>query len=230
MIDFVSLLYADQSLDALESLRPSGGVEGHMQTLYEAHRLELAGMRDQAAELLRQLTQDREAESRVRLWAATALRSWEMPPQMNDPLAHGAVVSIAAEGGKQEVIAAYRDGSMRYVVNAVPLGIYQGGDPAADHAITVILEHADRMLRTQDDRSTGTRPRITLLTLRGNEDATRRCGANELIGDFAKLLNALVPIRGRSRGRQFAMGKGQASTADALTTTSSGQANGNPRH
>jgi hypothetical protein len=33
VIDFVSLLYADQTLDALESLRPGRGVEGSMHAL-----------------------------------------------------------------------------------------------------------------------------------------------------------------------------------------------------
>jgi hypothetical protein len=117
-------------------------------------------------------------------------------------------VSIAAEGDKrEEAIAAYRDGSMRYVVGGVPLAIYQGGDPAGDQAVRVILKRADRIRGAQDVCSTGIRPRITLLTLRGNEDATRRSGANVLVSDFAKLLNALLPIRGRSRGRQFAIGK-----------------------
>ena len=149
--DFVSLLYADQSLDALESLRSGRAVEGSMRTLYEARQLELAGRRDQAVELLQQLTQDQQAESRVRLWAATALRSWGTPPQMSDAtVALGAVMTIAAEGDKkEETIAAYRDGSMRYVVGGVPLAIYQGGDPGSDKAIRVILECADRMLGTR---------------------------------------------------------------------------------
>jgi hypothetical protein len=191
-----------------------------MQTLYEARRLELAGMRDQAVDLLRTLTQDQQAESRMRLWAATALRSWGSLPHTSDhPVALGVVVEIAADGNKEEAIAAYRDGSMRYARGGVPLAIYQGGDPASDHAIRVILERADRMLSAQDVGGTGTRPRITLLTLRGNTDATRRSGANELISDLAKLLTALLSMRGRSQGRRFAIGKDRVSTADALTTS-----------
>jgi len=174
-----------------------------MRTLFDAQELDRTGKRQEAAHMLGLLTQDQNAASRVRLWAAATLRCWGFVSEGPDTdIAIGVVLKISRHKD-EEVIAAYRDGSLRYVVNGVPLAIYEGGDPTCDDTIRTTLANADQMVRGPEIYAGLTRPAITILTFRGPTDASYRQGANALIQHFAKALIALSALQKTLQGRVF---------------------------
>jgi hypothetical protein len=201
--DFISLLYADQSLEELHALRPAVRGAGTMATLFDARELDRTRRRQEAVGRLILLTQDPNAASRVRLWAATTLRSWGFVSEGPDAAVGLGVVLRIGHLKDEQIIAAYRDSSLRYVVNGVPLAVYEGGDRSCDQAISTALAHADQMIHGEEIYAGLTRPSVTILTFRGHIDGTYRHGADALIQYFAKSLLALSALQKTLHGRAF---------------------------
>lgn len=205
MTDFTSLLEADQTLDELlhDARAPADGELARLHEAREAHR---RGDRARAVRLLLRVTGDGAARSRVRLWAAATLRTWGGAATEAEPAVLGVVVTLAAVDARQ-VLAVYRDGSARYVVGERPAAVYEGGDAACQRAIDATLARAESLRTLPAIGDVDRDPRILLLTLHGNEDATGRSGARELMRGLAGLLDALRALRHRCHSHTYSLAR-----------------------
>ncbi|HKA89146.1 MAG TPA: hypothetical protein VKE22_15870 [Haliangiales bacterium] len=167
---FKPMLFADQSLDELiATMSPPGGVladarglllggdaAGAEVALVAAmvanpdeigtwHRLLLGasqlarGSRDAAIRTLRAIA-DGAAESRPRLWAWRALRDAGAPPDDPDVVL-GAIVEVNTVEGI-DTLAAYADGSARYLLHTGQRVLWDRPDGRLDEAIARVMSAA----------------------------------------------------------------------------------------
>lgn len=109
------MLFASQSLKELAARAQLDGTPGPFQSISDASKLVDAGTKEEALALLRRILDTPKLETRLELWVWSALRELGQAP---DPkLAYevlGAIVEFPTGGGC-DTLAAYVDGSARYL-------------------------------------------------------------------------------------------------------------------
>ena len=91
------------------------GESGPFQRLADADRLVDAGMEKEAISVLNGILSLPKVETRVQLWVWSALRQLGVQPELRNALEIlGVVVEVPMHGG-YDTLAAYRDGSARYL-------------------------------------------------------------------------------------------------------------------
>jgi hypothetical protein len=234
---FKPFLFADQDLDALVAdLAPPPGALAEAKSRLDAgdpgeaevvltaamltrpdevgawHRLALAaaqvrrGNRAAATRTLRTLA-DASGESRIRLWAWTALRGLGVapPPDVADRV-EGVVAEV--EGGHGvETLAAYADGSARYLLANGAKVIWDAPDDRLARAVTGVIAAAERSVAAT---APGRRPgepgpgmaRLTVLTpagARASEESLADAAADSspraaLFGAVTELLKQVLAL------------------------------------
>lgn len=108
-------LFGTQSLaEQIKRLKPEG--EGSpFHTIAEAYALKKSGSEEQAISLLRNLLKDPDIETRVRLWVWSGLRELGESPQLERAHEALGVVIEMPSGDGFDTLAAYVDGSARYL-------------------------------------------------------------------------------------------------------------------
>ena len=201
MTGAIDLLGADLPLATLQRLitRPvsMGTVISSLRVAYD---LDLRGDRVAATRLLADVVRDDRAPSRVKLWAARSLIGWghALPIQVSLDVM-GVVVHI----DDVSVLAAYRDGSLRYIQNNVPLIVYDGGNVICDQGISLVMAIADFMAQTPLEVEELGPKQVELLRLRQTINATQQSGAKGLVITLSKIIQILLNIRGKGQHRLF---------------------------
>lgn len=106
----------EQANDQFDLLRESGEGEGEIwYHIVAAYSRSKAGRMLEAKQELRRLLEYTEIESRLRIWAWNKLRQWsvEPEPEIADQV-YGVVLEVGVPDGV-ELVAAYEDGSSRYI-------------------------------------------------------------------------------------------------------------------
>ncbi|MBI5199976.1 MAG: hypothetical protein HY925_00185 [Elusimicrobia bacterium] len=143
------LLFADQDLDALlDRLPPEdrgltrGSTRNPWPLLYMARALRAEGRLAPAAILLRQVGEGPDVETRVRLWAWRALRELRVRPEAGEAReVLGVVFELPLSMGV-DTLAAYRDGTARYVNQGGAILHFRGEDPRISRLLLKLLGEA----------------------------------------------------------------------------------------
>ena len=170
MAHLVPFLYANQTLAELSD-NVAGTAHSDasgLATLLRAKTLYDSGSADAATNLLADLIDRAVAPTRVRLWAAAALRARGMMPSgPGAELAQGIVMDVPIAGGR-DVLAVYRDGTAHFVSHAGASAIYDGGDAARSALCAKIVAAAERIVAASKGFALPANlPKITILTLSG---------------------------------------------------------------
>jgi hypothetical protein len=162
------LLFADQLVTQLPALPPVDNADwpGRLALAAESIRKSQPAA---AIEALRAVMADETAASRAVLWAATTLRMLGQSPARADDVL-GAVLEVPV-GNSTDVLAAYADGTARYVNHAGPMIIWEVPDPTVHNLIRDLLAIASPAVKhTVPAQRIGEAPsvRLTLLLTTGN--------------------------------------------------------------
>lgn len=151
------VLYGDVPMDDWPPSEEGPDVEPWV-TFVRARAAFRAGFTDEAAARWLRIARDATVEARCALQAWTFLRAAGVRPALGeDTLLHGVVLEMAMHGG-HDVLAAYRDGSARYLN-------YAGGvvvsDVPADDVVEVVrvAEPLARVIGTWDEPALPPLPR-----------------------------------------------------------------------
>lgn len=192
----IHLLYAHQTLEELASIiqEGDGSASDEPTALKRAYTLMVQGSVAEARQLLADLV-ERASASRVRLWAARALRDQGLWPNGEMALlAQGVVMEVPLDTGK-DVLAVYRDGTARFFSHAGAVLVYEGRDRRCDRLCQQIIAAADQVVSAPKGFALPEgSPCLTVLTLSGEIRAgtdsplkALRLGA-ELIRRFSSLI------------------------------------------
>jgi hypothetical protein len=174
---FTDLLFADQSLDELlvSRNRDEFPLQANVWTqLTEAAACLRRDERTRASELLLAITGNSNTETRVLLWSWTALRGLGVHP-MPDVAAQikGVVIQIPMGKGA-DVLAAYADGTARYVNHSGKIIVWDLPDAHMGNIVHKVLERS-KNLNTDEAIALADRPddavRVTIMTFNGNRYA-----------------------------------------------------------
>lgn len=202
---FTDLLYADQSLDELlsaanhEDLPRQVDVWTH---LTEAAACLRRNERERASELLLGITAKPDAGTRVLLWSWTALRGLGVHPKTDEGAQIKGVVIRVPMGSGADVLAAYADGTARYVNHSGKVIAWDLPDAHIGNIVRTVLDRAKDL--TTDAPTTGTSRsgddvvRVAVLTLGGNRFAEvpmrslRTSPINQVLTVGAELMGNLI--------------------------------------
>jgi hypothetical protein len=201
MAHLIPFLYADQSLAEL-SVNVAGAAHSDapgLATLLRAKSLYDAGSAAAATDLLAELIDRAVAPTRVRLWAAAALRERGlMPSGPGAELAQGIVMDVPVPGGR-DVLAVYRDGTAHFVSRAGAAAVYDGGDPAKSALCAQIVAASERIVSASKGFSLPANlPKLTILTLSGPIVAGSQSPTEEPLRLGATLVAALARTNERA--------------------------------
>lgn len=202
---FTDLLFADQSLDELlistnrDDLSLQADVWMH---LTEAAACLRRDERTRASKLLLEITANPNTETRVLLWSWTALRGLGVHPKPNEAdQIKGAVIQVPMAKGA-DVLAAYADGTARYVNHSGKIIVWDLPDAHIGNIVRTVLECSKDLdvgaptavaARAGDDVV-----RVTVLTLNGNRFAEapmrslRVSPINQVLTAGAELMGNLI--------------------------------------
>jgi hypothetical protein len=108
-------LFACQPMNVLVQQLKLDGTPGPFQTISNANELANAGRREEAKSRLRSILDLPNLETRIQLWAWSALRELgERPDPQSGKEVLGVVVEVPVRGA-YDTLAAYQDGSARYL-------------------------------------------------------------------------------------------------------------------
>ena len=108
-------LFACQSLKVLVPRLKLDGSPGPFQTIADAVKLEDAGKKEEARARLHTVLAVPNLETRIQLWVWSGLREWgEEPEAKSGKEVLGVVVEVPVQGA-YDTLAAYQDGSARYL-------------------------------------------------------------------------------------------------------------------
>lgn len=132
-------LFADTELDKLLGRLSSDAKSNPPFAIFaQAAEERNAGNKEKAVALLKGLTQGE--ESRVELYAWTALREFgEMPPPERAKEVLGVIVEVAMNGG-EDMVAAYPEHTARYYNHAGGGVVWETDDPRLNLQIDALLE------------------------------------------------------------------------------------------
>jgi len=170
---FTELLFADQTLDELlvspdEETFPEE-VCGLLARAAEHIR---QGEKARAARILLEITANPNMETRMLLWSWAALRRLDVHPQYPDEdVIKGVVIQVPIENGV-DVLAAYSDGTARYVNHSGKVIVWDIPDASITSIIYKLLECSKSLrgavAKASVDHSVSGLVRVTLLTFKGN--------------------------------------------------------------
>lgn len=159
------LLFASQSLkEQVQNIHLDGST-GPFQSIVDAAKLADTGKKEEAISLLRSVLDTPPLETRLQLWVWSGLRELGQKP---DPkLAHevlGAIIEMPSRGG-YDTLAAYVDGSARYL-NFSGAAIFWDADDSAIKSLCQALVDATIPASNQ------AKPRTNLSLPKGSAQAT----------------------------------------------------------
>lgn len=165
------MLFASQSLKEQVNNAHLDGTPGPFQSIADASKLVDAGKKDEAIALLRSVLDSPKLETRFHLWVWSALRELGQPPPPG--VAYevlGAVIEFPSDGA-YDTLAAYVDGSARYLNFSGAAIFWDAEDPtvkAMCQALvdSTITESSRAKPRTDLSLPRGT-PQVTMLTRSG---------------------------------------------------------------
>ncbi|MBI4423478.1 MAG: hypothetical protein HY554_07120 [Elusimicrobia bacterium] len=187
------MLFADQALEELlaglpqeDRWRTPRASANPWPLLFVARELCAQGRGEQAVPLLRQVAELPMAETRVRLWAWGALRGLGARPEAGRAReVLGVVVELPLALGV-DTLAAYRDGTARYLNQGGSLSIQDGAEPAAVRRVERLLDLAEGLAGSMPLAARRPPPkarvRFSLLTRVGilcSEEPLSRAGTEE---------------------------------------------------
>ena len=170
---FTELLFGDQTLDdLLTSVDKQAVLDGAWMLLSKAADRMRQGEVGGAAEILLQVACNPKMETRILLWTWTALRRLGIHPKSYEAdEIKGVVIQVPMKNGV-DVLAAYADGTARYVNFSGKTIIWEITDATITTAIHKLLQSC-KDLRGVPVAGSRTNPardlvRVTLLTFNGN--------------------------------------------------------------
>jgi len=200
---FTELFFADQAIDDLLALQEGEPEpDGDWKLLAEAASHMRQGEAKQAVKLLFQVVATPDIETRILLWSWTALRHLGLHPQPREAEEiKGIVVQVAVENGI-DALAAYVDGTARYVNHSGKAIVWDIPDVPIMNAISRLLECSKDHRRIVDvastDHTVSEGVRVTLLTLDGNRFAEAAINSlamspiNQVLSVGAELMANLI--------------------------------------
>lgn len=197
--EMIKLLYANETLEEITARAKQGGapLRGVWATLEHARELFERGAVQEACDTLADLTSNA-PESRMKLWAAKALRDQGlMPGGPSAVSAQGVVMEVPMEESK-DVLAVYRDGTARFFSYAGSAAVYEAHDQKCDQLCRQIIAAADQIVAAPKGAAfpdDGNYPRITVLTLSGEAIAGTASPINSLLLLGAQLIGRLAEMR-----------------------------------
>lgn len=149
------MLFASQSLKEQASRMHLDGQPGPFQTIADASKLVEEGKKEEAITRLRSVLETPDLETRIVLWTWSALRGLGEKP---DPKLAGEVLGVVMEmpsGGGYDTLAAYADGSARYLNYSGRAIIWDSQDPQIKALCRAFIDSTIPL-------STRTKPRTSL--------------------------------------------------------------------
>jgi hypothetical protein len=165
------MLFASQSLKDQVKNSHLDGTPGPFQSIADASKLVDAGKKDEAIALLRGILETPKMETRIHLWVWSALRELGQTP---DPKSGyevlGAIIEFPS-GGAYDTLAAYVDGSARYLNFSGAAIFWDAEDPTIKAMCRALVDSTIPVSgrakpRTSLSLPRGT-PQVTLLTRSG---------------------------------------------------------------
>jgi hypothetical protein len=157
------MLFGSQSLQEQVQRMRLNGSPGPLQTIAEASKLVDSGKRSEAIACLRGILDSPNVETRVQLWVWSALRGLgEMPEPKYAFQVLGAIIETPV-GGAYDTLAAYVDGTARYLNYSGKAIFWDAPDP-------VVKQLCEAMVSSTIPASGAAKPRTILsLPRKGNQ-------------------------------------------------------------
>lgn len=178
------MLFASQSLKEQVQRFRLNGQPGALQSIADAYHLVLAGKNAEAIATLRGVLDMPAVETRTQLWAWSSLRELGEMPEPKFAFEILGVVLERPSGGAYDTLAAYVDGSARYLNFSGKMIIWDAPDPK-------VKELCLAMVGLSFDANTKTLPRNELSLPKKGTQATllTRSGPFVTLGLAPNLLN-----------------------------------------
>jgi len=173
---FTELLFSDQTLDdLLTSLDPEAPPDGSWILLSKAAEHMRQGEVGRATEMLLEVTGNPNLEARVLLWSWAALRCLGVYPKSYEADdIKGVVIQVPIESGV-DVLAAYADGTARYVNYSGKVIVWENPDATITPIVRKLLQSCKDLrgfvVAASPTDSVQDLVRVTLLTFNGNRFA-----------------------------------------------------------
>jgi hypothetical protein len=165
------MLFASQSLKEQVKQMHLNGTPGPFQTIADASRLVDAGKRAEAVTNLRSVLELPQLETRVQLWVWSALRELSEKPDTKAAFEVLGVILEMSSGDGYDTLAAYADGSARYLNFSGKAIFWDAQDPAIKSLGKTFVDSTIPVSNRAKPRTTLSLPKrgaqITLLTRSG---------------------------------------------------------------
>jgi hypothetical protein len=200
---FTELLFADQTLDdVLTSLDKEAAPDGAWTLLSKAAEHMRQVEVGRAAEVLLEVAGNPNMETRILLWSWAALRRLGVRPNSYEADdIKGVVIQVPTESGA-DVLAAYADGTARYINHSGKAIVWEITDATITAIIRKLLESCKDLcgvvVAASPNHSVTDVVRVTLLTFNGNRfvEAPMQFLAsspiNQVLGVGAELMGNLI--------------------------------------
>lgn len=159
------MLFASQSLKEQVQRMQLNGQPGSLQSIADAYSLVVSGKKTEASVVLRSVLTAPQLETRTLLWAWSALRELGEKPEPKLAFEVLGVVLEIPSGGAYDTLAAYIDGSARYLNFSGKAIFWDAPDPK-------VKELCLAMVGLSFDANTKTQPRKNLSLPKGGNQAT----------------------------------------------------------
>jgi hypothetical protein len=202
---FTELLLANQSLDDLLNQASEDEMsfdEEPWKRLARAAECLRSDEKDRALALLQEIVNIPNLETRILLWSWTALRNLGVNPKPREARAIMGVVIEVPMGNGNDILAAYADGTARYVNHTGKIIVWDLSDTLIRDIISKLLESCKYVYTETPtrlgDRSANDSVKVTVLTLGGNrctEIPMQSLGSNpinEVLTIGAELMEQLI--------------------------------------
>jgi hypothetical protein len=159
------MLFASQVLKEQVQRMRLNGQPGPLQSIADAYNLVVSGKRTEAIAVLRGVLMAPQLETRTLLWVWSALRELGEKPEPQFAFEVLGVVLEVPSGGAYDTLAAYMDGSARYLSFSGKAIFWDAPDPK-------VKELCLAMVGLSFDANTKTQPRKDLSLPKGGNQAT----------------------------------------------------------
>jgi len=203
VVRFTELLFADQSLDELLASRNRDELpEDLWKRLAEVAGCLRRNELGQAVELLLAIAANPTTATRVLLWSWTTLRGLGVQPKSAEAdEIKGTVIEVPMDKGA-DVLAAYADGTARYVNHSGKVVIWDLPDAQIGSLIRTVLVESRNLVTGEatalNQQRGDNAVRVTVLTLSGNRFAEVAMGSlrtspiNRVLTVGAELMGSLI--------------------------------------
>jgi hypothetical protein len=149
-------LFASQSMNELLRGMKLGEGPSPFRTIADAEKLAAEGRKEEARSCLRTILNHANLETRIQLWVWSALRELGQQPEVNVAWEVLGVVVEVPTGGAYDTLAAYQDGSARYLN-------FSGASIFWDNPDETITKLCQALLRSTASAGSRAKPRLSLL-------------------------------------------------------------------